>query len=276
MSDFDVFNRKVAVITGAASGLGQGFATVLAAHGATVVAADIDLEGVGETVERIVDAGGTATAHKLDVRDSAAVVKLVDDTVGEHGRIDYIFNNAGIAVHGPVEQIPIEHWDEIVDINLKGVIYGTSAAYKHMVRQGHGQIVNTASLAGLVPSPLLAPYSATKFGVVGLCDSLRAEARSKGVDVTALCPGFIESGIYDAARYSGGLNAEIGRQQIPLMVPLEKGVQKLLEGVVAKKRIVTLPAYAYVFWFGYRAFPRFGIMLSGLLARRQLKAVARR
>ncbi|MBI4898456.1 MAG: SDR family NAD(P)-dependent oxidoreductase [Actinobacteria bacterium] len=273
MSDFNDFNNKIAIITGAASGLGQGFAMVMAKHGATIVAADINLEGVDKTVEAISEFGGTATAHQLDVRDSDAVAKLVDDTVAKHGRIDYIFNNAGIAVWGPMEEIPIEHWDEIVDINLKGVIYGASAAYKHMVKQGFGQIVNTASLAGLVPSPLLSPYSATKFAVVGFSDSLRAEASGKGVNVTALCPGFIESGIYGSARFSGGLNEQMGRDQIPLIVPLEKGVDKLLKGVVAKKRVVTLPFYAYVFWFGYRINPRSGIKISGLLARRQMKAV---
>lgn len=273
MSGFEVFNNKVAVITGAASGLGQGFATVMAANGATVVAADINFEGVEKTVERITAAGGKATAKQIDTRDSAAVERLVDEAVAEHGRIDYMFNNAGIAVQGPMQEIPFEHWDEIVDINLKGVIYGTSAAYKHMYKQKSGHIVNTASLAGLVPSPLLSPYSATKFGVVGLSDSLRVESQGSGVKVTALCPGFIESGIYESARFSGGLNAEIGRKQIPFMVPLEKGVDTLLKGVVKGKRVVTLPLYGYIFWFGYRATPVLGIKLSGFLARRQMKAI---
>lgn len=274
MSRFKVFKGKVAVITGAASGLGQGFAMVMAKHGATIVAADIDLEGVGKTVERIAESGGTATAHKLDVRDSTAVTALVDDTVERHGRIDYMFNNAGIAVQGPMEEIPIEHWDEIVDINLKGVIYGASAAYRHMVKQGHGQIVNTASLAGLVPSPLLTPYSATKFGVVGMSDALRVEASAHGVVVTALCPGFIESGIYGAARMSGGFTEDIGRAQIPHIVPLKKGVNKLLKGVVAKKRVVTLPLYGYAFWYGYRFSPRIGIRLSAKLAEKQRQSLS--
>ena len=155
----------------------------MAAKGAIIVAADINLEGVEKTVERIVEAGGRATAKQVDTRDSAAVERLVDEAVAEHGRIDYMFNNAGIAVQGPMQDIPFEHWDEIVDINLKGVIYGTSAAYKHMLKQKSGHIVNTASLAGLVPSPLLSPYSATKFGVVGLfgfAPGRGAEDRRKG------------------------------------------------------------------------------------------------
>lgn len=273
MSNFSVFKNKVAVVTGAASGLGQGFATVMAKNGATIVAADIDLDGVTKTAERITADGGEAEAHQLDVRDSAAVAKLVDDTVTKHGRIDYIFNNAGIATQGPVQDIPIEHWDEIIDINLKGVVYGTSAAYKQMVKQGHGHIVNTASLAGLIPAPLIAPYSTVKFGVVGLTESLRAEARDQGVKVTALCPGFIESGIYESARYSGGLTEEIGRAQIPMIVPLEKGVNTLLKGVVKNKHIVTLPLYGHIFWRGYRMAPALGIKLSAMLGKRQMKAL---
>lgn len=273
MSKFSVFNDKVAVITGAASGLGQGFATVMAKNGATIVAADIDLDGVTKTAERITADGGNAEAHQLDVRDSAAVTKLVDDTVAKHGCIDYIFNNAGIATQGPVQDIPIEHWDEIIDINLKGVVYGTSAAYKQMVKQGHGHIVNTASLAGLVPSPLLAPYSTVKFGVVGLTETLRAEAHEYGVNVTALCPGFIETGVFGAARYSGGFTEEIGRAQIPMIVPLEKGVNKLLKGVARNKRIVTLPLYGHVFWRGYRLAPVLGVKLNSFLVKRQTKAL---
>lgn len=272
---YDVFSGKIAVITGAASGLGQGFATEIARAGGTVIAADVNFDGVAKTVEAITSTGGKAEAHALDVCDSAAVVALVDGTVEKHGRIDYIFNNAGIATQGPVEEIPIENWDEIIDINLKGVVYGTSAAYKHMVKQRSGQIVNTASLAGLVPSPLLSPYSTVKFGVVGLSDSLRVEARSKGVTVTALCPGFIESGIYAAARTSGGFDEEMAREAIPLMVPLEKGVRKLLDGVVKKKRVVTLPFYAYLFLWGYKLTPSIAIRVSGMLAARQTKMAER-
>ncbi|MGH2905148.1 MAG: SDR family NAD(P)-dependent oxidoreductase [Solirubrobacterales bacterium] len=264
---YEVFNGKVAIVTGAASGLGQGFATEIAKAGGTVVAADINVEGAEKTVEPF----DKAEAHQLDVTDSAAVVALVDATVAKHGRLDYIFNNAGIATQGLVEEIPIENWDEIIDINLKGVVYGTSAAYKQMVKQGHGHIVNTASLAGLVPSPLLAPYSTVKFGVVGLSDSLRVEAQAKGVNVTALCPGFIESGIYAASRTTGDFNEEVFRANLPMIVPLEKGVKQLLDGVVKKKRIVTLPFYAKPLIWGYKLTPRIAIRISGMLAARQIK-----
>ncbi|MGB0872359.1 MAG: SDR family NAD(P)-dependent oxidoreductase [Solirubrobacterales bacterium] len=271
MSYAETFNNKVAVITGAASGLGLGFAKEIAKAGGIVVASDVNLEGVQQVVAEIESAGGKAEAHQLDVRDSAAVTALVDETVEKHGRIDYIFNNAGIAVQGFVDEIPVEDWDAIIDINLKGVAYGTSAAYKHMVRQGNGHIVNTASLAGLTPAPLLAPYSTVKFGVVGMCDSLRVEAQSKGVFVTALCPGFIETGIYENSR-STGFDTKKAKDSIPGgIVSLDDGVKKLLDGVVKKKRVVTLPWFAHLLILGYKFTPNTSIKISGKLAARQIK-----
>jgi NAD(P)-dependent dehydrogenase (short-subunit alcohol dehydrogenase family) len=268
MSYASTFKDKVAIITGAASGLGMGFAKEIGKAGGVVVAADIDLAGVEKTVSVI---GGNAEAHQLDVRDSAAVTALVDATVEKHGRIDYIFNNAGIAVQGYVEEIPIEDWDAIIDINLKGVAYGTSAAYRHMVKQGHGHIVNTASLAGLTPAPLLAPYSTVKFGVVGMCDSLRVEAQSKGVSVTALCPGFIDTGIYENSR-STGFDKTKARDSIPGgIVSLDKGVKTLLDGVVKKKRVVTLPWFAHLLILSYKLTPNTSIRISGRFAAMQAK-----
>lgn len=271
MSYAETFNNKVAVITGAASGLGLGFAKEIAKAGGIVVASDVNLEGVQKVVAEIESAGGKAEAHQLDVRDSAAVIALVDGTVEKHGRIDYMFNNAGIAVQGFVDEIPVEDWDAIIDINLKGVAYGTSAAYKHMVKQRSGHIVNTASLAGLTPAPLLAPYSTVKFGVVGMSDSLRVEAQSKGVYVTALCPGFIDTGIYDNARTTG-FDTSKAKESIPGgIVPLDKGVQKLLDGVVKKKRVVTLPWFAHLLILGYKLTPNTSIKISGKMAARQVK-----
>lgn len=268
MSYAETFNNKIAIVTGAASGLGMGFANEIAKAGGTVIASDINLEGLESVVAKL---GDKAEAHKLDVTDSAAVTKLVDDTVEKHGRIDFIFNNAGIAVQGYVEEIPIADWDAIIDINLKGVAYGTSAAYRHMVKQGSGHIVNTASLAGLTPAPLLAPYSTVKFGVVGMCDSLRVEAQSKGVTVTALCPGFIDTGIYDNARSTGFDNTK-AKESIPGgIVPLDKGVKKLLDGVAKKKRVVTLPWFAHLLILGYKLTPNMSIKISGRMAAMQAK-----
>lgn len=268
---FEVFNNKIAVVTGGASGLGRGFCEQMAAAGATVICADIDMAGAEETVAKIEAKGGKASAAHVDVSDYNQVKALIEGAAETHGHIDYVFNNAGIAVGGPVEDIPIEDWEKILAINLHGVVYGTEVAYKIMAKQRSGHIVNTASLAGLIPSPMLVPYSTTKFAVVGLCEALQIEAGTNNVKVTALCPGFIESNIYDAASYSGGMEAEKAKAQIPIMVKTEKGVETLLKGVAAGKRIVTLPAYGHLLWRSYRFTPGLAIAGSKLIGKRLRK-----
>jgi NAD(P)-dependent dehydrogenase (short-subunit alcohol dehydrogenase family) len=124
------------------------------------------------------------------------VQELVDETVRDYGRLDYMFNNAGIGMGGEVRDMDLEHWRRVLEVNLWGVTCGTSAAYEEMVRQGFGHIVNTASLAGLIPLPMVAAYCATKHAVVGLSASLRAEAAALGIKVSVVCPGFVETGIF--------------------------------------------------------------------------------
>lgn len=277
MSDQNVFNEKIVIMTGGASGIGREMALQMARSGATLVLADIDEEGVRKTAADIEAAGGKAQANVVDTTDFNQVEALVDGTVAEHGRLDFIFNNAGIAVGGEVDKMPIEHWDKIIDINVKGVVYGTSAAYKHMAKQRSGHIVNTASLAGIVPSPMLSPYSTTKFAVVGLCESLRPEAAQKNVKVTALCPGFIESQIYDNSLLSGDVAKQGARATIPVkFVTTEKGSEMLLKGVAANKAIVTLPFYGHLLWRSYRfnmpLHRRLSVFTSKLAIKRARKA----
>ncbi len=185
----DAFAGKVAIVTGGGSGIGAALVRALTARGATVVIADID-EPAAKTVAAEVSA---TTAVAVDVRESGAVADLVAQVAAEHGRLDLIFNNAGIAVGGLVEELTLDHWNRVIDVNLRGVVHGVHAAYPLMLRQGHGHIVNTASLAGLMPGPSLAPYAAAKHAVVGLSLSLRAEGASRGVRVSAVCPGFIDT-----------------------------------------------------------------------------------
>ena len=172
------FSGKVAIVTGAASGIGKAVAAGLAARGATVVLADIDEAGARAAAAAT---GGEAAA--LDVTDAGQVRALVDGTVARHGRLDLMFNNAGVGAGGPVETLELAEWARVIDIDLNSVIYGVAAAYPHMVRQESGHIVNTASLAGLIPTPLLTPYATVKHAVVGLSVSLRVEAAAYGVRV---------------------------------------------------------------------------------------------
>ncbi len=167
-SAMDAFKDKVAIVTGGASGIGRELCRQLGGHGATVIVADVNREGAEEAASSI--AGSTAgrtRAALLDVTDAEEVRKLIQDTAAEFGRLDYMFNNAGIASGGEMRDMDWEHWRRMLDINLMGVIYGARAAYSVMVEQGFGHIVNTASGAGLFPIANSTPYVTTKHGVVG-------------------------------------------------------------------------------------------------------------
>ncbi len=171
-----VFDGTTAIVNGGASGIGRALAEELAKRGSEVVLADLQIELAEKVASEIHAVGGKAQAVGIDVVDFSAMERLIQDTVKRTGRLDYVFNNAGIGIGGSVEHYGIEDWHQILDVNLRGVINGVHAAYKVMIVQGFGHIVNTASLAGLMPSPGQVAYATTKHGVVGLSKSLRAEA----------------------------------------------------------------------------------------------------
>ena len=144
------FQNQIAIVTGGASGIGRALCEELTRRGAVVAVADINYEGAQAVASAIAANGGRATAALLDVTRAENVERLVEDTVRTHGRLDYMFNNAGIGVAGEVRDLSLDHWRKCIDINLWGVIYGTTVAYAAMLRQGSGHIVNTASAAGLI------------------------------------------------------------------------------------------------------------------------------
>ena len=180
------FKNAIALVTGAASGIGCALAQDLAREGAHVIVADIQLALAESVATGINHAGGSAEAVNLDVTDALAFAELVKRVKEERGRIDYLFNNAGIWISGGIKDYALADWQKIIAINLMGVINGVQAVYPLMIAQGFGHIVNVASMAGLTPSAGMAGYSATKHAVVALSQSLRVEAAFHGVDVSVL------------------------------------------------------------------------------------------
>ena len=170
---------RVVLVSGGASGIGAALATAHVMAGDTVVVADLHPRDPSHVL--------------LDVRDREAFATVARAVVDRHGRIDVFYDNAGIAVAGSIEELTPEHWDSAIDVNLRGVIHGVEAVYPVMRAQGHGHIVITASLAGLIPVPLLGPYTVTKHAVVALARVLRLEAAASGVRVSALCPAFVQT-----------------------------------------------------------------------------------
>jgi NAD(P)-dependent dehydrogenase (short-subunit alcohol dehydrogenase family) len=187
------FDGRIVVVTGAGSGIGRASALRFAAAGARVVVNDVDPATADSTVDAITAAGGTAVAHAADVGDSAAVDALIDGAVDRFGRLDVLHNNAGYGLPGRVDNTSDETFAEMLRVNLCGVLYGTRAALRHMVEQGSGVIVNTASNAALGAPRDRAAYGSAKAGVIALTRSTAVENGRHGVRAVAICPGPIET-----------------------------------------------------------------------------------
>jgi NAD(P)-dependent dehydrogenase (short-subunit alcohol dehydrogenase family) len=264
------FDGQVAVVTGAASGIGRALSATLVERGATVVLADIDEAAVKATADDL-----KATGVALDVRDADAFGETIADVVRRHGRIDLLFNNAGVGIWGDVSDLTLAHWDRVIDVNLRGVVHGVAAVYPVMISQGRGHIVNTASLAGLVPGPLLTPYAMTKHAVVGLSTGLRAEAAVHGVRVSVVCPGVIDTPILDKGNppdLPAVPSPLDGRRMLGRSMgkpyPPESLAEDILAGVARNRAFIVSPGHARAAWRIYRLSPElFMRCLPPLLGR---------
>src|SRR5882724_4180599 len=185
--------NRVALVTGGASGIGRALCEQLALDGAFAVVADINIVAAKEVAKSIRQSGGRAEAVTLDVSHETDVNQVVSNVVAAHGRLDFMFNNAAIAIVGEFRDGNIADFRRVVDVNLFGVIHGTMAAYRVMLRQGSGHIVNISSMTGLMPTPILTAYSTTKWAIVGFSTALRAEAAGLGVKVSVVCPGLVRT-----------------------------------------------------------------------------------
>jgi NAD(P)-dependent dehydrogenase (short-subunit alcohol dehydrogenase family) len=259
---------STAIVTGGASGIGRAIATALVLRGDTVVVADLDKERADHVAGRLSERGA-AEASALDVTDAEAVAALYRDVRDRHGGLDLVFNNAGIGVGGAAEELTLDHWNRTLDVNLRGVIHGVHAAYPIMLAQGHGHILNTASLAGLVPAPMMLPYTTTKHAVVGLSLALRAEAAAHGVRVSAICPGFVDTPLLDNTNpglpeTETGKHAREGalRVQRRLYTP-EALARDVLRGIARNQALIVAPASARAAWRGVRLSPDGAVRVAG-------------
>lgn len=193
-------NGKAAFVTGAASGIGLGIAEALAARGARLMLVDIDGDELTRTADRLRAEGADIATAVADVSIKADIQRAADLMVDAFGGVDILINNAGVGGGGPFERWNDKGWDWTVSVNLMSVIYGCDILGRMMVEQGSGHIVSTASIAGMMPLDSSA-YSATKFGVVAVSESLREELAPKGVGVSILCPGFVNTNIIHSHRH---------------------------------------------------------------------------
>jgi NAD(P)-dependent dehydrogenase (short-subunit alcohol dehydrogenase family) len=260
---------RSAIVTGAGSGIGAALSRALVAVGASVVCADIDLDAAEKTVASVTGPG-SARAVQVDVTSAAGVAALVDEVAARHGSLDLMFNNAGIAVGGETQELTLDHWNSIIDVNIRGVVHGVHAAYPRMVEQRHGHIVNTASMGGLMAAGLLTSYVTTKHAVVGLSLALRSEAAAFGVGVTAICPSAVDTPILD----KGAVGRFHGRDYFlkgqGVRRPLDPAVlaDQVLVAVAENKPLLVTPLSARIAW-------RIGRLSPSLVAASSIRFVAK-
>lgn len=239
------YDGSVAIVTGGGSGIGASLGAALVSAGATVVLADLDV-AASEKVAANLTGPGTARGVQLDVTDAASVQALVDEVVAEHGRLDLMFNNAGISLIGETQDLTLTQWDTIIDVNIRGVVHGVAAAYPVMIEQGSGSIVNTASMGGLMAAGLLTSYVMTKHAVVGLSLALRSEAAAYGVGVTAICPAAVNTPILDKGEFGRikGRDYFLKGQGIRKPVDPDVLATRVLEAVTNGEALVVEPVQA--------------------------------
>jgi NAD(P)-dependent dehydrogenase (short-subunit alcohol dehydrogenase family) len=266
----------VALVTGAASGIGRALATALVERGAHVVMSDID----GGALDAA--AAGTAGVEDvvtLDVCDPEAFAAVTTAIAERHGGLDILVNNAGTAVVGEAQDLRPEHWQRVIDVNINGVVNGVLAAYPSMVARRSGHIVNIASIAGLAPAPLFTAYATSKFGVVGLGLSLRAEAATHGVSVTTVCPGVIETPLLDRSAPDGMAPVATApdvrtflTNNLGAPYPAASLAADIVRAVERNRALLVAPGRARTAWRMTRLVPAAAVAYATHTTRRQQKA----
>lgn len=254
-------DEKVAIVTGGGSGIGEALCRELARRGARVVVADINAHDAQRVAAEITGNGAQAIASTVDVAREQDVQRLIEDTAATYGHLDYLFNNAGIAIGGEARYLTLDNWRRVLDVDLYGVLHGIVAAYPVMVAQGFGHIVNTSSSASFFPVPANAPYGTAKRAVVGLSLSLRLEAAELGVKVSCVCPGFVRTNIYrNAVSVNPSLRAGVSLEQLhgapAKMMPAARAAEVILDGVARNQALIVFPASIRWARRAYHLFPR--------------------
>ena len=258
------FQDKVAAITGAGSGIGRALALDLAGRGCHLALSDINEVGLAETVRQIGTPGVRVTAQAVDVADRRAVYDWADQVVAEHGKVNLIFNNAGVALGSTIEGMSYDDIEWLMNINFWGVVYGTKAFLPHLKASGEGHIANVSSVFGLAGIPTQGAYNAAKFAVRGFTECLRQELdmTDSGVSATSIHPGGIKTAIARSARMNSNI-ADLGLDVDGSTAKLERGfitspekaARIILRAVERNQRRVLVGPDAYVFDWMVRLLP---------------------
>ena len=273
------FKNKVAAITGAGSGMGRELAVQLAERGCNVAISDVNEKGLAETAELAKKHGVKVTSTKVDVANKDAVYGWADQVVREHGKVNLIFNNAGVALGATVEGMKYEDFNWLFNINFWGVVYGTKAFLPYLKAAGDGHIVNTSSVFGLIGVPSQSAYNAAKFAVRGFTESLRQELdmMNCGVSATSVHPGGIKTNIARAARQDAsvralGMDEKAGAEKFEknFITTAAKASRTIIKAVEQNKRRVMVGPDAYVIDWLVRLLPALYQKLMVYFARKEM------
>jgi NAD(P)-dependent dehydrogenase (short-subunit alcohol dehydrogenase family) len=238
MVDSAYYAGKIGIVTGANSGIGYAVSEELLKRGAVVYLAGRSPEKIAKAAAQLSAYGDGVRTLVMDVTEQEQVQKGIERTAAEAGRLDFLFNNAGVGGTMPFERATLEDWKTIIDANLWSVIYGVHAAVPIMLGQGSGHIVNTSSIAGIIPPPFQALYSLTKYGVTGMTECLRYEYAEKGLHFSTICPANIATPIFNKS-IDGKAHGEL---RIPDdAYPVEKAASLILDRVSEQKGIIVVP-----------------------------------
>jgi short-subunit dehydrogenase len=262
----DFFRGKRVVVTGAASGIGEATVIELTRRGARAVLLDKDGAGLSRVALAVVELGGTAETHVLDLADAAAVAAVAEEVLAG-GPVDVLVNNAGVAVVAPFERTSERDWEWIMGVNVHGPLRLTRALLPAMKAQGSAHVVVVASLAGLVGAPGMVAYSTTKFAMVGFAEALRLELASDGIDVTTVCPGYVRTNLHRATRYDNpGFRRLLDEAPAIYGMTREHVARALCNAVEKRRPLVVLGPEKIGFWLK-RVAPSAAFAVSRLVAR---------
>ena len=240
----------MAAITGAGSGIGRALACELVGRGAELGLSDVDPSGLAETVELVAGRAAKVTSHVVDVADREAVFSWADQVAEAHNRVNFIFNNAGVALVAPIAELGIEDFQWLMDINFWGVVHGTQAFLPHLKASGDGHVVNISSVFGLTAVPSQAAYNSAKFAVRGFTDALRIELETEpcGVSATTVHPGGVKTNIVRNARlHDRDRDEEADLFDQAARTSPAKAARQIADGVEKNRRRVLVGPDAVVF-----------------------------
>ena len=272
--DIANLSGKVALVTGAASGIGKETALAFARRGADLVVCDLNEDALGSVAGEIEAMGRKVIGHRVDVADRSQMQAFADAVHGEVGAVDILMNNAGVGLGGGFLHTGLGDWDWVIGINLKGVVHGCHFFLPPMVQRRCGHVINVASAAGLVATESLAAYSTTKFAVVGLSEALREELSQHGIGVTVICPGIINTPITRSSRIRGPLATPEAREQMVAAYEKrnygpERVARNILRAVERNRAVAPISPEAWAMYYLKRFTPSLTALLTRSMAARE-------